>query len=236
MTAACYVIANWKCHKTSDEGRRWFDRFAQLYRPHSRLQVVVAPTLLSLEALAAHLGGLRLAGVSLAVQDLSPFPKGAYTGAVAADLLSPVARFALLGHSERRRHFRESDMEVVRKTGEAVDAGITPVLCVDDGNALAQLGALDDNLALPPLVAYTPVEGMAVKVAQPPARVGEGVSRIRRLFPLWQILYGGRVTPDNATAYLEIPEIAGVMVGEASLDAEVFAQVCARAATFLGGN
>jgi triosephosphate isomerase len=231
-----HIFANWKCHLSSTEGRRWFDRFAEHYQPQERLQVVVAPTVLSLEALAAHLGKLRLPGVALAVQDISPFPKGSYTGAVAADMITGMAGYAIVGHLERRRYFHETTMEVVRKVGEVMDVGLTPLICVDDDNAVAQLGALDDNLAEAPLIAYTPASAATISVAASPARVAEAVSRIRRLFPAWPILYGGGVRVDNVRGYLGLAGLSGVFVGAASLDPDGFASMCNQAARFLKGE
>lgn len=231
-----YIFANWKCHLSSIEGRRWFDRFAARYQPHGRLQVVVAPTVLSLETLAAHLGQLRLPGVALAVQDVSPFPKGSYTGAVAADMITGLARYAIVGHFERRRYFHETTMEVVRKVGEVADAGLTPLICVDDDVAVAQLGALDDNLAEAPLIAYTPTPAANISVAASPARVAEAVSRLRRLFPEWPILYGGGVRADNVQEYLGLAGLAGVFVGGASLDPDGFAAMCNQATRYLKGE
>lgn len=235
-STSLYIFANWKCHLSSNEGRRWFDRFAARYQPHERLQVVVAPTVLSLEALAAHLGQLGLPGVALAVQDISPFPKGSYTGAVAVDMIAGLARYAIVGHLERRRYFHETNMEVVRKVGEVTDVGLTPLICVDDDNAVAQLGALDDNLAKAPLIAYTPVPAANISVAASPARVVEAVSRIHRLFPEWSILYGGGVRTDNLQNYLGLAGLAGVFVGGASLDPDGFAAMCNRATRFLAGE
>ncbi|MBU1566648.1 MAG: triose-phosphate isomerase [Proteobacteria bacterium] len=83
-----YIVANWKCHKSGDEGRRWFDRFASLYKPHPEVQVVVAPSLLCLENLAVHVHHLGLVNVFLAVQDISPFPRGGYTGVLSGLLLA----------------------------------------------------------------------------------------------------------------------------------------------------
>ena len=175
----------------------------------------------------------KLPGLALAVQDLSPFPKGSYTGAVAADMISGQAAYAIVGHGERRRYFHESTMEVVRKVGEAMDAGVTPLICVDDDNAVAQLGALDDHLPESPLVAYTPRPVTGVTVAETPSRVAEAVTRIRRLFPVWPILYGGGVEPDNALTYLTLPGLSGVFVGRASRNPDDFAAICEQAAAQL---
>jgi len=136
------VIGNWKCHKSSDAGRRWFDKFAAIYQPHPEVQVVIAPSMVSLENIAAHLAGLKLTNVSLAAQDISPFPIGSYTGAVAADLVKKMAGYVIIGHSERRRYFHETIQDVMNKVIEAADAGLTPIVCVDSSNAKPQLAAL----------------------------------------------------------------------------------------------
>ncbi|MFH0784442.1 MAG: triose-phosphate isomerase family protein [Pseudomonadota bacterium] len=224
-----YIVANWKCHKTGEEGRHWFDRFATLYRPHPEVQIVIAPSLLSLESLAAHVRHLVLANVALAVQDISPFPRGGYTGAVAADMVAGLAKYAIVGHSERRRYFHETHMDVANKVAEAIDARLIPIVCVDSSYALAQLGALDDTLSEPLLVAYTPVDAMTAKIAETPARVAESVGHIQQMFSSWPIIYGGALLSNNVGKYLQLPQLAGVFVGEASLDPDIFADICNQA-------
>jgi triosephosphate isomerase (TIM) len=226
-----YIVANWKCHKTGDEGRRWFDRFARLYRPNPELQVVVAPSLLSLENLSSHIDRLDLKNVTLAVQDISPFPRGGYTGAVAADMVTGFARYAIVGHSDRRRYFHETNMDVVNKVAEAVDAGLIPIVNVDSSYALAQLGALEEPAADSLIVAYSPVEAMTAKIAEPPHRVVESVSRIQQMFSNWPIIYGGAISPTNVGKYLQLPELSGIFVGASSLDADIFADICNQAST-----
>lgn len=221
-----YIVANWKCHKTGDEGRRWFDRFAVLYKPHRDVQIVIAPSMLSLENLAAHVHHLGLENVALAVQDISPFPRGGYTGAVAADMVAGLARYALVGHSERRRYFYETNMDVANKVSEAVDARLIPIVCVDGSNALAQLGALEDALSEPLLVAYTPGEATGARIAEEPIRVVDSVNHIKEMFGSWPILYGGALQPANVGKYFQLPQLAGVFVGAASLDPDTFIAIC----------
>ncbi len=224
-----YVIANWKCHKTADEGRRWLDRFAGLYRPHSEVQVVVAPTILSLETLAGHVDRLGLHNFALAAQDVSPFPRGGYTGAVAADMIAGLARYVIIGHSERRRYFHETNMDVVNKVTEAADARLIPIVCVDGSQTLAQLGALEDIDCEELLVAYTPVDPLSSNLPESPARVSETAEHIRRMFSHRMVVYGGGLLPGNVGGYLQIPGLSGLFVGESSLDPDTFAEICSQA-------
>jgi triosephosphate isomerase len=224
-----HVVANWKCHKTSADGRRWLDRFARLYKPHTDLQVVVAPTFLSLESLADHLGRLALTNVALAAQDISPFPRGGYTGEIAADMVAGMARYVIIGHNERRRYFHESSQDIVNKVTEAADARLVPIVCVDSASALPLLGALEDVEVDRLVVAYTPVESVNFNIAESPARVGEAVNHIRRMFPRWPVIYGGALLPANVRGYFQLPVLSGVFVGASSLEPEPFAEICALA-------
>ncbi len=224
-----YVIGNWKSHKTSDEGRRWFDKFAALYQPHSDVQVVVAPSMVSLESVANHVMSLNLDNVSLAAQDISPFPKGSYTGAVAADLVVKMARYAIIGHSERRRYFHETSQDVINKVTEAADSGLIPIVCVESLNALSQLAALGDIECQQCLIAYTPVDALNFNIPESPAKVVETAEHIRQMFPAYPVVYGGALTAGNAKDYLQFPALSGVFVGASSLEPETFADICNQA-------
>jgi triosephosphate isomerase len=227
------IVANWKCHKSTEDGLRWFDRFAELYRPHPQLRVVVAPPMVSLESLAGHLRDLRLPGVMLAAQDVSPFPRGGYTGAIAADMVRGLAHYVIVGHSERRRYFHETPQEIVNKASEAVDCGLTPIVCVEQESALSQLLPLADFDGDALLIAYTPVDALNFRIPESPQRVAEAVRQIARLYPRWPIIYGGALTVGNVGDYLEMEALRGVFLGAASLDADTFADICQRASASL---
>jgi triosephosphate isomerase (TIM) len=220
------VIGNWKCHKTSDAGRRWFDKFAEIYQPHPEVKVVIAPSMVSIENIAVHLAGLNLTNVALAGQDISPFPLGSYTGAVAADMVRKLAGYVIVGHSERRRYFHETNQDVMNKAIEAADAGLTPIVCVDNSNAQSQLGSLAGVECDQLLVAYTPVDDLNFNIPESPAKVAETVNRIRLDFPAFRVIYGGAVSRENVRDYLQLPSLAGVFVGSASLEPESFAEIC----------
>lgn len=221
-----YVIGNWKCHKTSGEGCRWFDDFAHLYRPRQDLQVVIAPPMVNLETIAHHLHGLSLDNVSLAAQDISPFPAGSYTGAVAADMVKSLADYVIIGHSERRRYFHETGQDVLNKVAEASDSGLCPLVCVESVGVFAGLTTLADIECDRLMFAYTPVDAQNFTIPETPARVEETVAKIRQKFPESPVVYGGALRPANVGEYLQLPSVAGVFIGAASLDAQSFAAIC----------
>lgn len=221
-----YIVGNWKSHKTTAEGQAWLQQFASLYRGMDSRMVVVAPTLASLEGIAAFAAGMKLPNLAFAAQDISPFPRGNYTGAVAADLVKGVARYAIVGHAERRRYFHESVQDILNKASEAVDAGLVPLVCFEDAVQLTALvvplGELDGKF----LLAYTPHDPVVAKAAEPVEKVAEMAARVQRGIAQAPLLYGGAVTPQNCRKYLDIDGVSGLFAGEASLDAASFAAIC----------
>ena len=221
-----YIIGNWKCHKNTADGCRWLDAFASQYRPSQDLQVILAPSFICLENLSIYLKQINVVQFALATQDISPYPKGGYTGAIAADMVRGMAAYALVGHSERRRYFHETNQDVVNKVHEAVDFGLRPILCVEQGNAMSQLAPLADIDCEKMIIAYCPVDALTFRIPESPEKVAEAARFISEMHPNRAIVYGGSINSDNAREYLDIPGLAGLIVGAASLEPESFAAIC----------
>jgi len=217
-----YVIGNWKSYKRFEEARKWLDAFALRYTPVANVEVILAPTFLCLEQVKDYLATLKLENVSLAAQDISPYPKGAYTGAIAADLLKGLVDFVIVGHSERRRYFHETSHEIGNKVSEAVDADLIPIVCVDQPYAMSQLTSLNDIDTENVIIAYGPVDALNFRIPQSPEKVCDAVEFIGQVHPKWAVVYGGALHPDNVKDYADIKGVSGLFAGSASLDADSF--------------
>jgi len=241
--------ANWKMHLGPDDARAYFKTFRARYNRHADREVWFFPPAVSVEAAAQ--AARERADLLVGVQDIYWEPKGAFTGAISAPLaLQAGARATLVGHSERRHVFGESDADTRRKVGAALSAGLVPVLCVgetlaerDAGHTVAVVvrqlaGALGDvdGAALARLVvAYEPVWAIGTGRNATPQDAAAVHREIRR----WlherraervRVLYGGSVNGKNAAELLAEPELDGVLVGGASLDPEGWAQLVQTAA------
>jgi len=221
-----YIVANWKSHKTLAEGEKWLAEFLKVYRPDPQVEVILAPSYIHLVPLYSMLQNMEFPSLSLAVQDVSPFPLGAYNGAVAAAMVRDMAAYAIIGHSERRRYFHETDQDVANKVSEARGADIKPIVCVDQPYARSQMAALREEDLDDLIIGYGPVEAIGIDLPQSPAKTREEIEEIRIIAPHKPILYGGSINQDNAGDYLKIPGVAGLMAGTASLDPEEFARIC----------
>ena len=244
MARVPLIAGNWKMYRTAADGAALARDLCRRLGSRGGVEVAVFPPFPALAAVGAALAG---SAIALGAQDMHWEKEGAFTGAVSAGMLLDVGcRFVILGHSERRQHFGESDGTVQRKVRAALAAGLTPIVCVgetlgerDAGQPLAvvsrQVQAALEGVTggdLPRLIlAYEPVWAIGTGRTATPAQAQEVHAALRRLLgehgggSATRILYGGSVKPENAVALLGEPDIDGALVGGASLVAEQFARI-----------
>jgi len=240
-----FIAGNWKMYKTTSEAVALVQALKDGLR--SEHEVLVAPPFTALAAVAPLLRGTPIA---LGAQDMHWEAEGAFTGAVSGPMLKDAGcSHVLVGHSERRQLFGETDETVARKTAAALAHGLTPIACV--GETLAEresartmevverqveraLRALTPDQAAGIVVAYEPVWAIGTGRVATPEQAQEVHAFIRRLVarshgdPVaarLRILYGGSVKPDNAAALMAQPDLDGALVGGASLDAASFLKI-----------
>jgi triosephosphate isomerase len=248
------IVGNWKMHKTIPEARDFVERFAELLHGAPKVgsvHIVLAPPFTALSAVAASLAqNVSLPPVFLAAQDVFWEEIGAYTGEISALMLQDLGcRYVIVGHSERRRYFGETDAITGKKVLAAIRHGLRAILCVGEtwdqrekghtGPVLSRqlaesLSSIEKDQAGNVVIAYEPVWAIGSGNPATPAQTQESHQHIRSVITaLWgqeaaettPILYGGSVTPDNIGELLQTPEIDGALVGGACLDPVQFARI-----------
>ncbi|MFL5906031.1 MAG: triose-phosphate isomerase [Solirubrobacterales bacterium] len=243
------LAANWKMHKTIEETERFLAEF--LPRVPEGPDVVVCPPFTSLKAAVEHCAQSR---VGVAAQNMHEESEGAFTGEVSAAMLVELGvDGVIIGHSERRQYFGESDEALARKVPAALRAGLEPILCVGENESqrdsdetedvlTRQIGAdladvPDDRLG-DVVIAYEPIWAIGTGNTATPEQAQEAHSVIRGLIEARsaeaaaaiKVLYGGSVKPDNARDLISQADVDGALVGGASLDPDDFAAIVAAAA------
>lgn len=217
-----YLVANWKSHKTLTEGQHWLEQFTSLFTSQE-ITVILAASYIQLAALKDL---ARSKGLSLAAQDISPFPDGAYTGAVSARQLQDLVNYVLVGHSERRHWFHETHQDIANKIDQALNSNLNPILCVDTPYASAQFAAISPHHWPRLIIAYEPLAAISSGDPQNPQAANQVAADIKKtLGDSVPVLYGGSTTPANVADLLSQPYLAGILVGQASLDPHLFAQI-----------
>lgn len=213
-------VANWKSNKNQEEVNLWMDSF----KPYISLEqeVVIAPSYPFLSLVGDKIKDRE--DIYLAAQNLSAFPAGSYTGEVCARNLEGLGvKYVILGHSERRRYFKESHQDVANKISLALNNGIIPIVCVDHDYLENQAQLIDPELLSKCVVAYEPLAAIGTGEVAPVDKVEKVVKEIKSVFGKVPVLYGGSVDPDNIAPFLKITD--GVLVGGSSLDAAVFGEL-----------
>ena len=239
-----YIAANWKMNKTVAEAAAFVDALLPRIAT-TRCDVVICPSFVALSEVVERRRGTA---VRVAAQNMHEEESGAFTGEVSAPMLVELDVDAVvLGHSERRQLFGETDEALARKVPAALAAGLEPILCVgesegarDDGETEAvlerQLGADLAGLEAADLervvVAYEPIWAIGTGRTATPEQAQEASAFIRDVLRMRggagdsvRILYGGSVKPGNASELLSLPDVDGALVGGASLDPDEFAGI-----------
>ncbi len=242
-----YLAANWKMHKTLAETDEFLDRFIGEIGDLADREAVICPPFV---ALAGAVERCRHSPVRVAAQNMHEEDDGAFTGEVSAPMLTSIGVEAVvLGHSERRALFAETDDALARKVPAALAAGLEPILCVgesedqreaDETEAVlrrqleADLAAVGDEQLGSVVIAYEPIWAIGTGKTATPELADQACGFIRALVAerdaaageAVRILYGGSVKPANAAELLGRPEIDGALVGGASLDPGDFLAIC----------
>jgi triosephosphate isomerase len=239
------IAANWKMHMTREPGVRLAEEVAQGVAGLDGVQVVVCPPATALDAVGRVLEGTP---VLLGAQTMHWETQGAYTGELSAPMLVDVGcRAVILGHSERRLYFGETDEGVGRKVRTALAHGLIPIICVGERLEQRESGEADAVITRQVRAAVAgaePATGPALVIAYEPVwaigtgrnATGEEANRVSRVIrglvgsvgvpaDEVRILYGGSVKPDNIQDFLGQPEVDGALVGGASLDARAFSAI-----------
>lgn len=243
MTRTVLIAGNWKMNGLGDS-LSWGDALDEALGEAPGCDVAVCPPATLIQALRPRLPDY----VALGGQDCSPHAPGAHTGDIAASMLADLGcRYVIVGHSERRADHGESDDVVRAKTRAALEAGLTPIVCVGETLADREAGRAEQvvtgqlTASVPDgvsggeiVIAYEPVWAIGTGETATPDDAQAMHARIRVAWPgadaaALRLLYGGSVKPDNAAELLAQPDIDGALVGGASLDAADFAVIIAAA-------
>jgi triosephosphate isomerase len=239
------MAANWKMHKTIEETERFLAEFLPRV-PKGGVEVVICPPYTSLKTAVEHCVQSR---VRVAAQNMHGAESGAFTGEISAPMLIELGvDGVVLGHSERRQHFGETDEALARKVPAALAAGLEPILCIgereeerDAGQTAevlrrqveADLAEVDDARLAEVVIAYEPIWAIGTGRTATPDQAQEAIALIRERVAARsaeaaegiRILYGGSVKPDNAAELTAEPDVDGALVGGASLDPGDFAAI-----------
>jgi len=252
MTRRRLIAGNWKMNKTPDETEAFIHALLKDGAPPDGVDVLLFAPFTSLERAGRLLADTH---VGLGAQDVHPAPEGAFTGEISCGMLAACGcGFVLVGHSERRTLFGESDEFIHRKLNAALDAGLRPLLCIgetlDEHQAgetarkvtfqlAADLAGLSPENVRRMVIAYEPIWAIGTGKTATPEGAQETIHLIRSAIAARvdeatagqiRILYGGSVKPENAASILEQDDIDGALIGGASLSAESFGQIIALAA------
>ncbi len=229
-----FIIANWKSYKTVPEVHEWLRAMVDAELKNLNLEekdIIVCPPYLYIPIMRAFIDD-HVLPLKLGIQDISQFGEGSYTGAINVKQAGEFVSHAIVGHSERRKYFYETDADVLAKVKTLVENHITPILCISDIKQLEFYLKEDTVLvdqASEIIFVYEPpsaISGGGAFHAETPEIANESAGKISEMIGKQVLtLYGGSVNQDNIASFVTLENIAGGLVGQASLDAQKFMQL-----------
>jgi triosephosphate isomerase (TIM) len=241
-----FIAGNWKMNKTIAEAEEYIQALLPKVGAIGDVEIVICPPFTALQAMV---DSARGSSVQVYAQNMHAADDGAYTGEVSAPMLTEIdVQGVIVGHSERRQHYNETDRALQQKVPKALDSGLTPILCVGEteeererGNTERKLRhQVQEGLEKVPadrladvVIAYEPIWAIGTGLVATPEQAQEAIAFVRALVEdrdkaagaAVRILYGGSLKPDNAPELLSLPDVDGALVGGASLDAGSFAEI-----------
>lgn len=246
------IIGNWKMNLGVHESSLFAHKLEHIVKVHRDVEVILAPSMLAVQTLSVQ---VKYRQFKLAAQNFYWRDHGAFTGEVSATQLRGIVQYGLIGHSERRHVFHETDKDTRAKVQAALRNDIKPVLCIGETAGERALGETSDTLydqligglanvtseeLEDVIIAYEPVWAIGTGDNAVPSDVTSAVRSIRhhikhlygvKASESVKVLYGGSVNLDSAADYLQLPELDGLLIGGASLDATAFASIVEKAYT-----
>jgi triosephosphate isomerase len=251
MTRTPFIAGNWKLHKTIAEAEEYIQALLPRVSSIDAIDIAICVPFTDLQAMVDSARGSR---VEVFAQNMHEAQQGAYTGEVSAPMLTEIdVHGVVLGHSERRQYFNETDKALSHKLPAALNAGLRPILCVGESEEERERGDTERKLRhqvqegldkLTPeqiaqvTIAYEPIWAIGTGKVATPEQAQDACGFVRALVgdkakaaaDVVRVLYGGSVDADNAAELLALPDIDGALVGGASLDVDTFSQIVAAAA------
>lgn len=218
-----YVVANWKENLEDDVVLDWLVEFRNRYEVHSQVKVGIAPSLTEISLVKDYLENWNMVNsIDLVGQNVSQFPKGRYTGEVGAFQLNAYqVNCCIVGHSERRSNFAETDEIVAEKVKRLREYSIRPIVAISKISqleSLANLKVLSDDM----IIAYEPIESIGTGNPADPVQVQKVLAQVKEICPSVRTLYGGSVDATTVEQFLGLESVEGFLVGTASERVEKF--------------
>ncbi len=222
-----YIVANWKSNKTKAEIDTWFHEFdlSSLQGPVSQREAIICSSFIYIPYLQRLIteGNLSL---KLGAQSVSSFGPGAYTGDVNAVQLKDYVQYVLVGHSERRKSFGDTDDIVNQKLEQVFENNLIPILCVSSiEQVISAKLQLQSYGSKAKIIAYEPISAIGTGNPDTPSNANEMAIAIKKELGNLPVLYGGSITAGNVASFTTTEQIDGVLVGKSSLDPHEFSSI-----------